>query len=455
MLLMSDKGIDEFGATVADASYYYVSLPVTALKGGMLEEGVYTEEQIHLKMVQVGDKRMPFTDVFSQGTVQAVKCMLKVTKSGEKTVEILLTGKFEGYDCKLHYNGEVRYNNETADDEWQQHDVCMAPVIATCFYQQKIGLNRDLWTLQLCDVMPDAEGNISGNAHLMYINVIAEATPDHHIKTGDYPVSLYAEASTIAPGFFGIMPAGTFLVNLTENGNIAIGLAVKGHVKIEYKGGSDYAVDMNLTTDRGFYVQGSFDGKVPVNGYPTKGESTLAADYEVKLPAESTVGVAKCYGDYFQNGGVNWVVTITPENGEDDGIQFDLNCAGSDASKPADGKYLVGEGATGTFHYGYFSDGQIGGTLFFGSRNSSGGIDRYAPALDGEVSLRNNSDGTCTITFCLYDDWAAPHKFYGSWKGRLEIIDKSRLKKNKFEPRGVKTDCVGAKTKNKFKFNKI
>lgn len=69
-------------------------------------------------------------------------------------------------------------------------------------------------------------------------------------------------------------------------------------------------------------------------------------------------------------------------------------------------------------------DGALQGTWYV-LYDENGNISRYAPAMEGEVDIVKNGDGTYTVFFLCYDDAETPHSFEGEWSGEIVVSDET------------------------------
>ena len=58
----------------------------------------------------------------------------------------------------------------------------------------------------------------------------------------------------------------------------------------------------------------------------------------------------------------------------------------------------------------------VSGTWYVGGFDGQS-YTKQAPAVDGEIRVTNNGDGTYEISFECIDDAEVPHTFSGSWSG--------------------------------------
>ena len=142
--------------------------------------------------------------------------------------------------------------------------------------------------------------------------------------------------------------------------------------------------------------------------------STLEDDYVVDLTD------AECKLNYW--GGVGeygvWMVQIVSDEIGSDGFSSQIASPHLDETGIPTGTYTASKGVEpGTFLPGELSsNNMVSGTWYVGGFNGQSYTER-APAVDGEIHVTNNGDGTYVIDFECTDDAEVPHTFSGSWSG--------------------------------------
>ena len=154
-----------------------------------------------------------------------------------------------------------------------------------------------------------------------------------------------------------------------------------------------------------------------VNGNPTlsdgRGEvtvySTLDGDYEADLSDHSMVYA--CEGDYFDFGYYNWMFIISPNSGVGDCFQLDIITGYNDKESGFCGEYTASDYlATWSFIPGWTNMSQLLCSWYFTADQSE-----LAPFRKGNMSIRDNGDGTITVDIEAYDDLR--NKITATWTG--------------------------------------
>ena len=144
--------------------------------------------------------------------------------------------------------------------------------------------------------------------------------------------------------------------------------------------------------------------------YPDgEGFSTLTGDYKCNFSNHTLF--YEYYGDYYEIGLMNWVVAIFPDSGYGDCVQFDL-LADEHSYDDFFGTYTIIEYIEpfSVCPGGY--DGELYGSWYYTDDGSS-----LAPFVDGSIAIKENGNGTATLTIDAYDD--LDNHITGSWTGDM------------------------------------
>lgn len=137
--------------------------------------------------------------------------------------------------------------------------------------------------------------------------------------------------------------------------------------------------------------------------------STLDGDYEADL--SNHYMVYACEGDYYDFGYYNWMFIIAPNSGEGDCFQFDVITGYNDKESGFIGDYTASDYlATWSFIPGWTNMSQLLCSWYFTSDQSE-----MAPFRKGNMSVKDNGDGTVTVEIEGYDDLR--NKITGKWTG--------------------------------------
>lgn len=128
----------------------------------------------------------------------------------------------------------------------------------------------------------------------------------------------------------------------------------------------------------------------------------------------------ECYGDYYDFGYYNWMFVIMPNSGSGDCFQFDIITAYKDKESGFYGDYVCSEYlAKSSFIPGWTNNVQLLCSWYFTADQ-----EESAPFRGGEMSVKDNGDGTVTVTIDVVDD--LNHRITGTWTGTpKEVVAES------------------------------
>ena len=180
--------------------------------------------------------------------------------------------------------------------------------------------------------------------------------------------------------------SGTLVV---ENGKITLDVVVNGEAHhVEYIGNT------TLTDSQG-----------EVTIY-----TTLDGDYEADLSDHTLI--YECYGDYYECGFTNWMIVIQPNNGTSgDCFQFDFITDKATKDEGFCGDYVSSDFiATNAFIPGWTDGVNLLCSWYFNAEQTE-----FAPFRGGNMSIRDNGDGTITVDIDVKDDMR--NHITGTWTG--------------------------------------
>lgn len=149
------------------------------------------------------------------------------------------------------------------------------------------------------------------------------------------------------------------------------------------------------------------DGRGQVTYY-----STLDADYTADLSDHYLL--YDCYGDYYDYGAYNWMILIAPNSGVGDCIQLDFITGYNNEESGFFGDYKASDYlAKWSFIPGWSNQQQLNCSWYFTVDQSE-----VAPFRNGDMSIKDNGDGTITVEFEVQDD--RKNTITGSWTGVAE-----------------------------------
>lgn len=180
--------------------------------------------------------------------------------------------------------------------------------------------------------------------------------------------------------------SGTLIV---ENGKITLDVVVNGEAHhVEYIG------DTTLSDSQGEVII----------------YSTLDGDYEADLSDHKLI--YECYGDYYECGFTNWMILIQPNNGTTgDCFQFDFITDKATKNEGFCGDYKSSDFiATNSFIPGWTDGVNLLCSWYFNAEQTE-----FAPFRGGNMSIKDNGDGTITVDIDVTDD--GRNRITGSWTG--------------------------------------
>ena len=137
--------------------------------------------------------------------------------------------------------------------------------------------------------------------------------------------------------------------------------------------------------------------------------STLDGDYDADL--SNHYMVYECYGDYYDFGYTNWMFVLAPENGYGDCFQFDIITGYQDIESGFTGDYISSDFlAMNSFIPGWTDGVNMQCSWFFTANQSE-----VAPLRGGEMSVKENPDGTFSVDINVKDDLR--NTITGHWTG--------------------------------------
>lgn len=368
-------------------------------------------------------------DVFTGGSVT-------VSGSGSNyTIEAICTFD-DGRKLRFTYTGAMEFADGGGEDPeipMIEEDVNTPFVTAVAEY---LGVpdETDAGQYGLFLYSGEVEGSGSNlypaedGGYMLSISLFATAPEEGApaaIVPGTYTVSTEGAAGTWFEGFIDervYWAAGTFLEQREEEGGIC-SLGADGTIEIT-KSGDEYTVTVDLTSDLGYKIEGSYSG--PIEMFDKTYASNITSDYTPLLLGLSTQ--AHYYGDFYEVGGNNWLIIIGDFQTGTDGMQLDLivpNEYGFAQGLP-EGEYIVGkdyEQGTYAAVYGFLNGSELIGTWFL-SDFREGNPFLYAPANEGTITVAKSGD-EYSIAFDFIDDSPQKNRVSGEWTGPIAQFDDS------------------------------
>lgn len=186
-------------------------------------------------------------------------------------------------------------------------------------------------------------------------------------------------------GAIATFESGTLVV---EDGKITLDVVVDGEAHhVEYVGNTSI-----------------YDAQDTVTVY-----STLTGDYEADLSNHSLI--YECYGDYYEFGYTNWMIVIMPNDGSGDCFQFDFITGYTTPEEGFCGEYVSSDYlAQNSFIPGWTDGKNLLCSWFFTADQKE-----LAPFRGGNMSIKDNGDGTVTVDIDVKDDLR--NRITATWTG--------------------------------------
>lgn len=151
--------------------------------------------------------------------------------------------------------------------------------------------------------------------------------------------------------------------------------------------------------------------------------STLQGDYEADL--SNHYMVYECYGDFYDYGAYNWMFVIRPYDNSGDCFQLDIITGHNDKESGFAGDYISSDVLKRwSFIPGWTDQYNLQCSWFH-----TADLSLIAPFRGGEVSVRDNGDGTMSVDIDVTDD--RRNRITGSWTGTAEQFVEQSMVFNK------------------------
>lgn len=437
-LIFSDLGMSESEGYVANGTYYRLDICVGSApedyRNIVIPEGTYSLSKDPLRgnsfwgTVNSDVSEWVVSSLFTEGTVT-------VTREGDNSkYEAVLTDE-EGKIHHLTFDGseglDLYCNAGLKVINWDMEltDVRIASNLS--YVDRNDDVMMLTWALSAGEDV---------NTDLSIVSIEMYAPYDQYkLLPGSYKISSKMTAYTMFPGYVDLStlyPYGTYAVYANENTSI-LALFTDGSIDVVENDGI-YTVDINLLTAEGFSVTGTYKGEIEIPNIPGSGFSTLDGDYTVDLSDATSFtsfngdGIFSIALDgpfeqdpdepYVKQGkGESVAFEIMTDTDYDSETEFDAvtgipsgtYTVASDLENPQPWEFVPGyQDAVG--------QGLLHGTYYVGAWEA-GYISHCAPAIDGELNIKNNGDGTYTIKFSFKDDIG--NTWDGEWSGDMPIYN--------------------------------
>lgn len=315
--------------------------------------------------------------------------------SGGKFVQAEFT-LADGTELKCYYEGALVFGDPDAGSD-DGIPALREPVntnfvwAAGVYYGDEYKTGTDRFRISFADVLLNAEGMLSKVGYNLILTLYAAANESFiALEPGTYTVADTYEAGTIEPGAFVMDYIGSLCAKVDDTAEAEeLSLISDGTVKIS-DSGMGYKLEFDPRTSEGISVKGVYDGEIGLDDQSSGGgdepSTTLEGDYVLDL--SRAIPSVSYYGDFFGNGKVDWVLSISDDEG--DAIDIDLITEPTSTTcipLPESGLYNMSVDSGVGFVAG--NDGPFGmeGTWYvdLSTADEEGYVYGYAAAIEGNV----------------------------------------------------------------------
>lgn len=465
ILRLSEKGFSETASVLPDSRYYsfifYGDVPSDP-ENPSVPAGTFTFDEsgtgasgsfVYGSMTAVTDAN---GDTVNPAMIRSGSLTITEAADGYSieaeivAEEAIISGETTESHMTSHhvtFSGEIFVKSDTEDVPEEPEEPTVGPLdkdlenitftnvdYALYYGQTEMGLDNVL--VALSNMQTGSDGLYAGPGQYMQLDLNTMFS-GNMIMDGRYA---FGGLFSLTPGYTleNGKVDGTYVIDMDENGNMLIGLASSGTVTITMTDDYYYEISIDLETEDGYKMTGTFSGEIIFAA--DTGSSTLTDDYTADLSGETNVAQLDSWGDYYGCGHINWTLQIetTKEDGSFEGFTAGMIGNGMDetAGLPA-GTYEVYSDSEGyapfRFMKGYVDYDYLAETGWYTKASDGWTLTGVAPATDGTITVARDGD-TYTISFELVDD--ARHTFTGTWTGQLNVYGSysAAAKKSAFFP---------------------
>lgn len=378
---------------------------------------------------------------------------VKISGSGSN-YEIEVEGTFsDGRTIHFTYTGAMKIEEETGADPdipLVEEDIHATYTTAIATYHGEYeskgsGLyNLTLYTGELSgngwNQMPAEVGGL-----MLQLTLFSSLPdPDMEIAPGTYTVNDNGSKGSWLAGFIDesiYWPNGTYLEQIQENYSQECLMAATGTITIA-RDGDNYSVTLDLTSDTGYKMTGTFDGPIAFYDRANVNNTTSTLTEDTIVHVEDSPAKAGFYGDIYDVKGDNWYLEIGTFEVGSENMQLDLMApqVGYTGELP-EGTYTVSE----TYTQGEYAvvpgerseSGVLAYSWYVGDIRDDGFSYQQAPAKTGTVTI-SKSGSDYNVSFEFYDDNNPAYKFWGSWTGPISISNESKAPAGKVRSKVLK-----------------
>lgn len=406
-LFLSDAGFDEDGYALAGGTYYQLDL--YSVEGELDGEGniivapgtYVLDPANNMDEWSICAAYSRYFVVNADGTDYEVP----KTEFAEATLVVTatnatLTAVIEGVQHEVTYNGQLKLPAPAVVEPGETVEVDVPYAYAFYFGDMYNPGYADNYYLFLSDLGLDEDGYELPNGTYYRFDLYAPITDSNLTKlpAGTYTIDMYDScepwtASLSYSGYYVMDDYGWDYVVLDYPGSGTIVVNEDGSVVAEV------TMLSSGETHKVTYSAGAitvYDGRTG-GGESDDTYSTLTSDLVCNL-SDHTLYYEN-YGDWYEVGYQNWMVSIMPNSEEGDFVMFDL-LAAANHTEDFFGTYTISDSlAQGTSVVGYIDYGYLAGSWYY----THDGV-TMAPFVSGWVEILDNGDGTASVEFEVWDD---------------------------------------------------
>lgn len=388
-------------------------------------------------------------DIFGEYQLSQVSMDVTETSDGNFRYDLVITTD-DDVTRSFVYEGPASFEDESGEPiplTPVMNDIATVLTGASGTFYSKDGTGVSNVFLQFYDMDRNIDGLLIPPGNLLSLDLYCTLDSRGMIASGKYKADYTLSGSdfTYTAGFtldyFGtLIPGGSYVTAADAVPNLSYGFLTEGDVTVSEDGGI-YDITFDLTMEGGYKFSASYSGSILIENMDDGDDSddddpqtyyysTLEDDVTVDFEPGAVTAKAGYFGQYYSELTSNWIINILPDGSgiEKEGIHIEF----CDTYAEYDG--TIPEGTyTGKYTYepdsfvpGYMVDQVLQGTWYV-KYDDSGNIVGYAPAMEGTVDVKNNGNGTYTISFSCYDDAETPHNFSGTWTGEITVSDETEL----------------------------
>ena len=422
-IILSDVGLDDESVYLPNGKYYYIEVYSTE---AIIDEDNYTT-------VPSGTYTYDASNSTTAGTMGAGSFYMEMNSDASDYIIGLfesatlvvtensstLKAVIEGVEHTVTYNSALKIPvvDSGDDDDIDHVEITDADFTALDAYAEYYGdeyspNTADNFYLILSDRGFDENGDEYANGTYYVFDLYAPITADMTITPGRYTIDDY---DTCEPWTVSTSYSSYYKMDEFGNDIVTRDTPISGYITINEDGTIYAEIQLDhsgathkISYDGDIYIYDAREGSG--GGDLGDGLTTLTGDYTCSFDSHTLYYTN--YGDYYENGLDNYVLTLySDDNYYGDIISLEIFTAGNDFT----GNYTITDtmaantAYVGCLEYGYY----MAGSWYY-----TGDDEEYAALVDGEIEVLKNSNGTYTLTFVACDELG--NDIDGTWTGSAE-----------------------------------